>query len=155
MGAGQLSPISAAMLQPGSQGLDTTPVNLGTPLPDLMPGTPEFPYSLRGAFRCSARKLRTWQGGQRPAEERSTREVIMIDPFFFDRLMHAFTTANSTPLSHAAEHAATSQRAPASTGEASACRALREAEAVAAAELRREHTAPAESDQADGPAESG
>jgi hypothetical protein len=79
----------------------------------------------------------------------------MIDPFFFDRLMHAFTTANSTPLSQAAEHAATSQRVPASTGEALACRALREAEAVVAAALRREHTAPAESDQADGHAEHG
>jgi hypothetical protein len=61
MGAGQLSSISAAMHRHGSQRLDTTPVNWGTPLPYLMPGTPEFPYSLRGAFRCSTRTLRTWQ----------------------------------------------------------------------------------------------
>ena len=30
----------------------------------------------------------------------------MIDPFFLDRLMHAFTTAHATPLSMAAAHAA-------------------------------------------------
>jgi hypothetical protein len=79
----------------------------------------------------------------------------MIDPFFFDRLMHAFTTANSTPLSHAAEHAAMSKRVAASTvaastGEASACRALREAEAVVAEAHLRARNLPAETDQPDG-----
>ncbi len=73
----------------------------------------------------------------------------MIDPFFFDRLMHAFTTANSTPLSQAAAHAATSQPTNASAGEATTCRALREAEAVAAAVLLRERTAQPQSNQAD------
>jgi guanyl-specific ribonuclease Sa len=74
----------------------------------------------------------------------------MVDPFFFDRLMHAFTTANSTPLNQAAEHAATSQRALASSGEASACRALREAEAVVAEAHLRARNLPAETDQPDG-----
>ncbi len=62
----------------------------------------------------------------------------MIDPYFFDRLMHAFTTANSTPLS---------QSAAQSTGEASTCRALREAEAVVAEVLRRERATQAEPNQ--------
>jgi hypothetical protein len=62
----------------------------------------------------------------------------MIDPFFYDRLLHAFTTANATPLSQAASHA---------TGDAAACRALREAEEVVAAVFRRERTALAKTDQ--------
>ncbi len=71
----------------------------------------------------------------------------MIDPFLFDRLMHAFTTANSTPLSQAAAHAADSQSAAQSTGDASTCRALREAEAVVAEVLRRERATQAEPNQ--------
>ena len=62
-------------------------------------------------------------------------EGTMIDPFFFDRLMHAFTTGRSTPLSRAAAEAP-SQPAADSPCEASACRALREAEEVAADALR-------------------
>jgi hypothetical protein len=71
----------------------------------------------------------------------------VIDPFFLDRLMHAFTTANSTPLSQAAAHAASSQPAAQSAGEASTCRALREAEAVVAEVLRRERTTQAATNQ--------
>lgn len=67
----------------------------------------------------------------------------MIDPFFFDRLMHAFTTANSTPLSQAAEHAANSLRPAHSSGEVSTCRVLREAEAVVAEVLGRERVTQA------------
>ena len=65
----------------------------------------------------------------------------MLDPFFIDRLMHAFTTAHATPRSHAAAQAEMSQPAAPSTGEAAPCRALREAEAVVAAVLGREHAA--------------
>ena len=72
----------------------------------------------------------------------------MIDPFLYNRLMHVFTTANSTPLSHAA-HAADGQPTEESTGEAPACRALREAEAVVSAMLLRERTAQAGTNQAD------
>jgi hypothetical protein len=71
----------------------------------------------------------------------------MIDPFFFDRLMHAFTTTNATPLSQAAAHAANAQSAAQSSGEAATCRALREAEAVVAEVLRRERTTQAETNQ--------
>ena len=71
----------------------------------------------------------------------------MIDPFFFDRMMHAFTTANSTPLSQAAAHAASSQPAAQSSGEAPTCRALREAEAVVAEVFRRERATQAETNQ--------
>jgi hypothetical protein len=68
-------------------------------------------------------------------------EATMIDPFFFDRLMHAFTTANSTPLSHAAAQAPAGQPPAESTCEATGCRALREAEAVVAeAYLRNQPT---------------
>ena len=63
-------------------------------------------------------------------------EATMIDPFFFDRLMRAFTTANSTPLTRADKHAATSQCTPGSAGEALACRSVWEAEAVAAEAFR-------------------
>jgi hypothetical protein len=73
----------------------------------------------------------------------------MIDPFFFDRLMHAFTTANSTPLSRAAGQAATSRCTPDPAGEASGCRALREAEAVAADALRRDQPMHSGTPQAD------
>lgn len=71
----------------------------------------------------------------------------MIDPFFFDRLMHAFTTVNATPLSHAA-HAATGERARESTSETTVCRALQEAEAVAAAALLCERMTPPAMNQA-------
>ena len=71
----------------------------------------------------------------------------MIDPFFYDRLMHAFTTANSTPLSQAAAHAANANPVTRSAGEALTCQALREAETVVAEALRRERTAQAEPDQ--------
>jgi hypothetical protein len=73
----------------------------------------------------------------------------MINPFFFDRLMHAFTTANSTPLSRAAEPGATTQCTPNAAGEAPACRALRDAEAVAAEALRRNQSTHSGTPQAD------
>jgi hypothetical protein len=88
--------------------------------------------------------MRPWQGGQQTAVELPPLEATMIDPFFYDRLMHAFTTTNSTPLSRAAAHAANSRPAAQSTGEASTCRAVQEAEAVVAAVLRRERTTQAE-----------
>jgi hypothetical protein len=69
----------------------------------------------------------------------------MIDPFFFDRLMHAFTTTNSTPLSQAAAD----QRTAKATGAAPACRAVREAEAVVAETCLRERTLPAETAEPD------
>jgi hypothetical protein len=68
------------------------------------------------------------------------KEAIVIDPFFIDRLMHAFTTAHSTPLSRAAEQAATDQQTAQAAEQAPTCRALREAEAVVAEVLRREQT---------------
>lgn len=71
----------------------------------------------------------------------------MIDPFFIDRLMHAFTTANATPLSHAAAQAATGQPDAAPTSEP--CRAVREAEAVVAEVLRRDQPTCSETPQAD------
>ena len=72
----------------------------------------------------------------------------MIDPFFFDRLMHAFTTGRSTPLSRTAADAA-GQSPAESTCDATACRALREAEAVAADALRRDQPTLSGMPQAD------
>jgi len=69
----------------------------------------------------------------------------MIDPFFFERLMQAFTTTNATPLGLSA--APTSPGQP--TCDATACRALREAEDVLAAVLLRERTGPAEANPAE------
>lgn len=71
----------------------------------------------------------------------------MLDPFFLDRLMHAFTTAHATPRSHAA-HAECAQPTAELTRVAAPCRALREAEAVVAEVLRREHAAQAKTAQA-------
>lgn len=73
----------------------------------------------------------------------------MIDPFFLDRLMHAFTTANATPLAHAAAHAAAQQPIAAFRNAAPICRALREAEDVAAAAFRRQEATSAESPRDD------
>lgn len=73
----------------------------------------------------------------------------MIDPFFFDRLMHAFTTANSTPLSRAAAPPASREHAAEPACEVSPYRALREAEAVAAEALRRDQPIPSGTPQAD------
>ena len=67
----------------------------------------------------------------------------MIDPFFLDRLMHAFTTAHATPLSMAAAHAA-SRNVTESVDEPPTCRALREAEDVAAAAFSRQEAISAE-----------
>ena len=64
----------------------------------------------------------------------------MIDPFFFDRLLHAFTTANASPLNQAATHAANAQTVRPSPEEAPMARALREAEAVAEAVWPSERT---------------
>ena len=72
----------------------------------------------------------------------------MIDPFFLDRLMHAFTTAHATPLSMAAAHAA-SRNVTESVDEPPKCRALREGEEVAAATSRRQETTSAESPRDD------
>lgn len=80
----------------------------------------------------------------------SPLEVTMHDPFFFDRLLHAFTTANSTPLSHAAEHGETGQSAAESSDESSPCRVIREAEAVMAEALRCNHARHSGTPQADG-----
>ena len=74
----------------------------------------------------------------------------MIDPYFFDRLMHAFTTTNSTPLSHASGPGAPDQSAPVSPGEAPTSRVVREAEAVVAEVLRRNYSTPSSTSQADG-----
>lgn len=71
----------------------------------------------------------------------------MIDPFFIDRLLHAFTTANATPISRSAAQAAASQPAAAPTSEP--CRAVREAEAVVAEVLRRDQTTCSGMPQAD------
>lgn len=76
----------------------------------------------------------------------------MIDPFFFDRLMHAFTTAHALPHSHAATHAANAQPVRPSPGEAPMARALREAEAVAAAVWPSERTTQMDVNQAGDPA---
>ena len=62
----------------------------------------------------------------------------MIDPFFFDRLMHAFTTANAGRTREPAGPVMTDQGTLSGTG-APPCRALKEAEAVVADMLRREH----------------
>ena len=67
----------------------------------------------------------------------------MIDPFFLDRLMHAFTTAHATPLSMAAAHAA-SRNVTESVDEPPTCRARREAEDVAAAAFSRQEAISAE-----------
>ena len=67
----------------------------------------------------------------------------MIDPFFLDRLMHAFTTAHATPLSMAAAHAA-SRNVTESVDEPPTCRALREAEDVAAAAFHHQEATSAE-----------
>lgn len=64
----------------------------------------------------------------------------MIDPFFFDRLMHAFTTANATPLNQAAGHVTVDQCTAQAAREVPTCRALQDAEAVVADVLRRERT---------------
>jgi hypothetical protein len=73
----------------------------------------------------------------------------MHDPFFFDRLMHAFTTMNSTPLSHAATSAASGQPTTEPASKATPCRALREAEEVVAAARLRERMASAKTRQPD------
>lgn len=73
----------------------------------------------------------------------------MIDPFFFDRLMHAFTTTNATPLSRAAQQAATPSNTLEAGSEEPSCRALQEAESVAAAALSRDRPAQAGTPQAD------
>lgn len=67
MGAGQLSPISAARRRSGSQRFDTKPANLGTLLCLLMLGPTEIPYSLRGCLCSASRTLQSWQRGQQPA----------------------------------------------------------------------------------------
>jgi hypothetical protein len=79
------------------------------------------------------------------ATETQTLEATMIDPFFFDRLMHAFTTTNATPLSQAAYP----------PREATPCRAVREAEAVVAEVLHRERTTQAAPNPADDHAREG
>jgi hypothetical protein len=76
-------------------------------------------------------------------------EVTMHDPFFFDRLMHAFTTVHSTPLSHAATHAATGRPTAEPTTETARCPALRQAEEVVAAALLQERTVSGGSNQPD------
>lgn len=76
----------------------------------------------------------------------------MIDPFFFDRLLHAFTTTNASPLNQAATHAANAQPVRPSPGEAPMARALREAEAVAAAVWPSERTTQMDVNQAGDPA---
>jgi hypothetical protein len=76
-------------------------------------------------------------------------EATMIDPFFFDRLMHAFTTANSTPLSKAAAQAADDQCVANAAGSTPSCRAVQDAEAVVADIYLGERTLPAEPAQPD------
>ena len=73
----------------------------------------------------------------------------MIDPYFYDRLMHAFTTKNSTPLSRAAAPAATGRPTAETTIAATPCRAVRDAEDVLAAVLLRERRASEETYQLD------
>jgi hypothetical protein len=77
-------------------------------------------------------------------------EATMIDPFFFDRLMHAFTTANSTPLSKAAAQAADDQCVANAAGSTPSCRAVQDAEAVVREILRREQSTQMGTPQADG-----
>lgn len=74
----------------------------------------------------------------------------MHDPFFFDRLIRAFTNANSTPLSHVTEQDATGQCVPEFSDESSSCRVIREAEAVMAEALRRNYSRHSGTAQADG-----
>lgn len=73
----------------------------------------------------------------------------MIDPFFFDRLMHAFTTTNSTPLTQAAAHAIPGRCVDRADGQTTTCRALQEAEAVVAEVMHRERTANAATNRSD------
>lgn len=73
----------------------------------------------------------------------------MHDPFFFDRLMRAFTYADSTPLSRAAQQMGTPGGTQQPGSDAPTCRALREAEAVAAAALQGDQPTPAGTQQAD------
>lgn len=73
----------------------------------------------------------------------------MIDPFFFDRLMHVFT-AKSPPTNFAAEPGATNRCEPVSPGAAPTCRVIREAEAVVAEVLRRNQSMHTGTPQAEG-----
>jgi hypothetical protein len=76
-------------------------------------------------------------------------EVIMIDPFFFDRLMRAFT-AQPAPGCHAGEPGATNRCKSEPPGASSTCRVIREAEEIVAEVFRRGHSSPAGTPQADG-----
>lgn len=145
MGAGQLSLISAAMHLPGSQRCDSTPANLGTPRGVPMARVSHIPVLPAGVGALLSRTLRPGQRGSRSAAASSPLEVTMIDPFFCDRLMHAFTTAHATALSQAV--------APAC--EATACRAPQEAEAILEAVQRRERMSPSDTNQVDDPAVDG
>lgn len=66
----------------------------------------------------------------------------MIDPFFFGRLMHAFTAMDVMPDNRAIRQRGTIPGEPKSRDGASTCRVIREAEEVAIATLRQMPTTP-------------